>query len=223
MSSNDIRRGEGEQYGDDRNRDRLRSTSRDRFDASRGGRQQSGSLATRERDYYGDEGRSRGSQRVSPGGEYFQDRSRAYRNESYTDQGFGENRGRSDWRTEDQLFERDANVRRSTGIGTEAHRGRGPRSYRRSNERIREDVCESLTDDPHIDASNMEVSVTDCEVTLSGTVTSREDKRYAEYIAETTSGVNDVHNRLRIVSDLANKGETSSPMSDMTATQTAQH
>ena len=34
-----------------------------------------------------------------------------------------------------------------------AHRGRGPKGYRRSDERIREDVCERLTEDPFIDAS----------------------------------------------------------------------
>lgn len=84
-------------------------------------------------------------------------------------------------------------------MGTqEQHRGRGPRGYRRSDERIREDICDMLTEDPYIDASNMEVTVKDCEVTLSGTVNSREDKRRAEDLAERITGVKDVHNTLRV-------------------------
>lgn len=82
--------------------------------------------------------------------------------------------------------------------GTQQHRGRGPRGYRRSDERIREDVCDCLTDDAQIDASNLEVNVKDCEVTLSGSVNSREDKRRAEDLAENISGVKDVRNNLRI-------------------------
>ena len=77
-------------------------------------------------------------------------------------------------------------------------RGRGPRGYRRSDERIREDACDWLTEDPRIDASNMEVNVKEGEVTLSGTVTSREDKRRAEDLVDQISGVKDVHNTLRV-------------------------
>ena len=80
-------------------------------------------------------------------------------------------------------------------------RGRGPRGYRRSDERIREEVCEALTDDAYIDASNLEVTVKDCEVTLSGSVTSREAKRRAESLVERLSGVKDVHNTLRVMSE----------------------
>lgn len=90
---------------------------------------------------------------------------------------------------------------RSEGAGyaqQEQHRGRGPRGYKRADERIREDVCEWLTDDPHLDASNIEVAAKDCEVTLTGTVSSRQDKRRAEDLAELVSGVAEVHNRLRV-------------------------
>lgn len=83
----------------------------------------------------------------------------------------------------------------------EQFRGRGPRGYRRSDDRIREDVCEALTDDPYIDASSMDVTVKDCEVTLSGSVNSRDAKRRAESLVERLSGVKDVHNTLRVVSD----------------------
>jgi osmotically-inducible protein OsmY len=80
----------------------------------------------------------------------------------------------------------------------EHHRGRGPKGYQRSDERIREDVNDRLTDDPHVDASEIEVTVSNREVTLSGTVNSRFEKRHAEDLAETISGVTHVQNNLRI-------------------------
>jgi hypothetical protein len=80
-------------------------------------------------------------------------------------------------------------------------RGKGPRGYRRSDDRIREDVCDLLTEDPILDASNLEVTAKDGEVTLSGSVNSREDKRRAEDLVESISGVKDVHNTLRVVAE----------------------
>ena len=78
------------------------------------------------------------------------------------------------------------------------HRGRGPKSYVRSDERIREDVNDRLTDDPHLDASEIEVTVENREVTLSGHVNSRFEKRHAEDLAESVSGVSHVQNNLRV-------------------------
>lgn len=77
--------------------------------------------------------------------------------------------------------------------------GRGPRGYRRSDDRICEDVCDRLTEDPSVDASDVEVHVADGEVTLAGSVESRWEKRRAEDDAMSTSGVRDVVNRLRVV------------------------
>lgn len=78
------------------------------------------------------------------------------------------------------------------------HRGKGPKGYRRSDDRIREDVCDRLCDDPRLDASDMEITVKDCEVILTGTVDSREAKRRAEDLAESISGVSNVENRLKV-------------------------
>ena len=78
------------------------------------------------------------------------------------------------------------------------YRGRGPKGYRRSDERIKEDVNDRLSDDYYLDASDVEVAVTNSEVTLTGTVNNREDKRRAEDIAESVSGVTNVENRLRV-------------------------
>jgi hypothetical protein len=77
------------------------------------------------------------------------------------------------------------------------HRGRGPKGYRRSDQRVHDDVNDRLMDDPHLDASEIEVSVKDGEVTLSGAVFRREDKRRAEDLAERVSGVTHVQNNLR--------------------------
>ena len=94
--------------------------------------------------------------------------------------------------------DRDFFPRRPADDEPHTHRGRGPRNYRRSDERIREDVCDRLTLDDRVDASDIEVTVADTVVTLSGTVGDRDMKRRAERIAESVTGVNDVLNTLRI-------------------------
>jgi osmotically-inducible protein OsmY len=76
--------------------------------------------------------------------------------------------------------------------------GRGPRGYQRSDERIKEEVCERLSQHGQLDASDMDVSVSNGEVTLSGSVRERHDKRAAEDVAESVSGVREVHNQLRV-------------------------
>lgn len=78
------------------------------------------------------------------------------------------------------------------------HQGRGPRNYQRSDDRIREDISERLTDDPLIDASEIEITVQNREVTLGGNVRDRNEKRRAEDIAEAVSGVSHVQNNLRV-------------------------
>jgi len=74
--------------------------------------------------------------------------------------------------------------------------GRGPRDYQRSDERIREDANDALTRDPEIDASDIQVSVSNGEITLKGEVEDRRAKRRAEDCVEQLAGVRDVHNEL---------------------------
>lgn len=76
--------------------------------------------------------------------------------------------------------------------------GKGPKGYRRSDERIKEDICEELSQHPDIDASEIEVKVQNGEVVLTGTVKWRQCKRMAEDIAEQVSGVQDVRNEIRV-------------------------
>ncbi len=89
--------------------------------------------------------------------------------------------------------------------------GRGPKGYQRSDERIREDVCERLAQHPEIDAGEIEIQVKSGEVTLTGTVNRREEKRMAEDVAESVSGAKDVHNQLRVQSqsEMAGQGTQS--------------
>lgn len=76
--------------------------------------------------------------------------------------------------------------------------GRGPKGYQRSDDRVREDVCERLTQHPDIDASEIDVKVSNGEVTLTGSVDERHCKRMAEEVAEQCSGVREVHNQIRV-------------------------
>jgi hypothetical protein len=89
-----------------------------------------------------------------------------------------------------------------TGYGAVRERGtfagRGPKGYRRSDERIREDVNDRLTWSPELDATDIEVRVNDGEVTLTGVVEDRRAKRLAEDLVEDVFGVQDVQNQLKI-------------------------
>lgn len=78
------------------------------------------------------------------------------------------------------------------------HRGVGPKGYQRSDERISDEAHQRLTDDHWLDASEVNLSVSGGEVTLTGSVNSREAKHRAERIVEDLSGVKHVQNNLRI-------------------------
>lgn len=77
-------------------------------------------------------------------------------------------------------------------------RNRGPKGYKRSDERIREDLCDRLSDRHDVDSSDIEVKVQNGEVILSGTVRERYLKHTIEQIAEAISGVQDVKNEIRV-------------------------
>lgn len=76
--------------------------------------------------------------------------------------------------------------------------GVGPKGYRRSDDRIREEINDRLMAHGGVDATDIEVEVRNGEVNLTGIVNSRAQKRTAEDTAESVSGVRDVHNMLRV-------------------------
>jgi hypothetical protein len=79
-----------------------------------------------------------------------------------------------------------------------SHRGRGPKGYERSDERLREMICERLTDDPYVDASDMSVDVVQKVVRLTGSVPERRMKYAAEDLIELCGGIKDIDNQLRV-------------------------
>lgn len=81
-----------------------------------------------------------------------------------------------------------------------SYRGRGPRGYKRSDERIGEDIHERLTDDPMLDAGAITVEVNEGQVTLSGQVEQRWLKHHAEDLVDACSGVRGIRNDLRVAS-----------------------
>ena len=85
----------------------------------------------------------------------------------------------------------------SGGSSQGQHRGKGPKNYQRSDERVKEMLCERLHDDPEIDASEVTVNVQGGKITLEGTVDSRRTKNAIEDVAEQI-GSQDVQNNLRV-------------------------
>ncbi len=85
-------------------------------------------------------------------------------------------------------------------------RGRGPKGYQRSDERIRDDIIDRLTDDDDIDASEILLMIEDGVVTLTGNVPVRAMKHRAEDIAAEARGVRDVRNEIRVDNGAASFG-----------------
>jgi len=76
--------------------------------------------------------------------------------------------------------------------------GRGPRNYKRSDDRIEEDINERLTHHGMLDATDIEVAVQNGEVTLRGSVDNRQAKRLAEDIVDAVFGVKDINNQIKV-------------------------
>lgn len=111
--------------------------------------------------------------------------------------GFAGSYGPGGYRDLESGADRGWNIGQDSDRGG-SYRGRGPKNYQRSDDRIREDVCERLTMDHDVDASEIEVNVQDGVVTLNGSVNDRHAKRLAEDICESVRGVKDVQNNIRV-------------------------
>jgi hypothetical protein len=94
--------------------------------------------------------------------------------------------------------------------------GYGPKNYKRSDDRIYDEVCDALLRDRYVDASNVGVKVQTGVVFLSGKVNSRQIKKRAEEVIEGLPGVQDVRNELTIVkSEELGKGPDAATKKDL--------
>lgn len=109
----------------------------------------------------------------------------------------------SSWFGADDRNRRDRDERTSG-----PYKGKGPRDYKRSDERIREDISDRLYDDPYVDASDIEVKVNDGEVVLEGHAENKQAKRRAEDIAEAVAGVKNIENHLKVSHSTATVGSS---------------
>lgn len=79
-----------------------------------------------------------------------------------------------------------------------SYAGMGPKGYRRSDSSLEEEVCEVLTRDPQIDASEIVVAVEDGTVKLSGTVENREERFDIERAVDGIWGVEEIMNDIKV-------------------------
>jgi hypothetical protein len=148
------------------------------------------STVDREREWNRDRDRDRYSRDYQPG-PAFQAYTRG--SQEFGPEGYGSPRAYESTREWDRGI-RSAESWRVPG----PHAGRGPRGYKRSDERVREEINDRLTAHGLIDATDVDVRVQNGEVTLTGFVDSREAKRAAEDLAEDVAGVREVNNQLRL-------------------------
>ena len=78
------------------------------------------------------------------------------------------------------------------------HAGRGPKGYRRADDRIWGELCDQLMAHPDIDASDVEVEVKEGKVALRGSVPDRITKHRVEDVADRVLGAIEVDNQLRV-------------------------
>jgi osmotically-inducible protein OsmY len=76
--------------------------------------------------------------------------------------------------------------------------GQGQQFNRRSDDKIHEEIWELLTNNADLDASEIELHVESGEVTLTGTVDSRDAKWLSEDLVNSVTGVREVNNRLKV-------------------------
>lgn len=109
----------------------------------------------------------------------------------------GEFSGAPDWRDAPDIADPSA-YRVFRGEGRKRRVHRGPKGYRRADERILEDIYEYLLLAEDIDSSDVAVEVRDGNATLTGTVPERWMKHATEDLVDRIHGVEDIDNRIRV-------------------------
>lgn len=106
----------------------------------------------------------------------------------------------------------------SRSLQDRGYRGVGPKNYQRSDDRIREDLCDHLCDAWDVDASEIDIKVRNGIATLTGSVRERSMKHRAEDLAERIPGVLDVENQLKVGNKRAETSQQAPSALDAPAT-----
>lgn len=75
---------------------------------------------------------------------------------------------------------------------------RGPKNYTRSDDRIKEEICDAIERDTRIDASDVTIEIQGGKATLYGSVAHRQMKHWIEDIVAECYGVGEVENKLTV-------------------------
>jgi osmotically-inducible protein OsmY len=158
---------------------------------------------------YGNQGYGQGSSGQNYGGQ-------SYGNQGSTgQQGYGSQSGYASQSGSQSGM--GTGIAGAVGAGRQSYSGKGPKGYNRSDDRLKEEVNERLMHDHDLDASEIEIEVKNGEVTLTGTVESRQDKFRAEQIADGIMGVKDVTNSIRVSRGSSSSSSSSGSGSSMEA------
>ena len=180
------------------------------YDTQRAGEYDQRSMSGQQYGYsgqqdYGFGGQPYTRQSYGSGADPNQARTTGLSGQGYGGQDFG---GRSSYGPQGDMGQMGQSGTRSMG-----HRGKGPKNYSRSDERIREDLNERLTESDEIDASGISVEVNNGIATLTGVVEERWMKHRVEDLAESCSGVRDVTNQITVKSQSSSQGMPGSSQS----------
>ena len=180
------------------------------YDTQRAGEYDQRSMSGQQYGYsgqqdYGFGGQPYTRQSYGSGADPNQARTTGLSGQDYGGQDFG---GRSSYGPQGDMGQMGQSGTRSMG-----HRGKGPKNYSRSDERIREDLNERLTESDEIDASGISVEVNNGIATLTGVVEERWMKHRVEDLAESCSGVRDVTNQITVKSQSSSQGMPGSSQS----------
>lgn len=197
----------GRDYHNRLNQD-LRSGSRDQYSNQSSQSQRSPYAQSN----YGSYGRSGSTNSGSTSSDSSRYGSSNYSGSTYGNSGSGYNSGSSynsgsNWSNQSGTYGDNSGSYGSSSRGQ--HTGKGPKGWRRSDDRVKEDVCEYLERSASIDASDIDVTVAEGVVTLTGTVSDRSMKRMCEDEIENLPGVKDVNNQLRVNRDSSSSDSSS--------------
>jgi|GEM_PF-3629468 len=99
--------------------------------------------------------------------------------------------------------------------------GTTPKNFKRSDERIYDDICQKLSQEGHFDVSDVEIKVESGEVSLEGNIENRSDKHRIEMLVDSIMGVKDITNNLKIARGSKDSKATSDSESDTSLRNTS--